>query len=147
MLARRLFYSFRKPGADALVLGDIARLSVAMSALRRTERQSAHCFSLSPLDSFPRSFPDEDTALVAFAVLDRDENGDASRDEIDMACMQIHREKLSLEASMRDTAGAVGRLNDVSPYLVSWPGDRRRASRLNVMASLDFHRFSWLWSL
>jgi hypothetical protein len=83
-LARRLFYSFRRDGHDAVYLKDISRF-----------------------------FPDEDSAMVAFAVFDRDDNGDATRDEFDMACMQIHREKLALEASMRDLDGAVRRLDDV----------------------------------
>jgi hypothetical protein len=84
-LARRLFYSFHREGSDVVLLRDIARF-----------------------------FPNEEAAEVAFAVFDRDENGDATRDEFDMAVIQIHREKLALEASMRDLDGAVRRLDDVS---------------------------------
>ena len=65
------------------------------------------------LRDIARFFPNEEAAEVAFAVFDRDENGDATRDEFDMATIQIHREKLALEASMRDLDGAVRRLDDV----------------------------------
>ncbi len=47
--------------------------------------------------------------MAAFEVLDRDGNGDATRDEIEAAVMTLHRERLSLEASMRDLDGAVRR--------------------------------------
>lgn len=83
-LARRLFYSFRKDGADKVYPKDIAGF-----------------------------FPDQDSAQIAFAVFDRDENGSATRDEFDMAIVQMHREKVALEASMRDTDGAVRRLDSI----------------------------------
>lgn len=79
-LARRLFYSFRQPGADHVDIADIARF-----------------------------FPDLETAQAAFAVFDQDGNGDATRDEIESAVVSIHRDRLSLEASMRDLDGAVRR--------------------------------------
>ncbi|WVQ97390.1 hypothetical protein IAU59_004502 [Kwoniella sp. CBS 9459] len=83
-LARRLFYSFRAPGADHLDIADIARF-----------------------------FPDLETAEGAFAIFDKDGNGDATRDEIEAAVLGIHRERLSLEASMHDLDGAVRRLDDI----------------------------------
>ncbi|WVF70531.1 hypothetical protein IAT40_005322 [Kwoniella sp. CBS 6097] len=83
-LARRLFYSFRAPGADHLDIADIARF-----------------------------FPDLETAESAFAIFDKDGNGDATRDEIEAAVLGIHRERLSLEASMHDLDGAVRRLDDI----------------------------------
>ncbi len=55
------------------------------------------------------SFPDLETAEAAFAVFDKDMNGDATRDEVESAVMTLHRERLSLEASMRDLDGAVRR--------------------------------------
>jgi hypothetical protein len=64
------------------------------------------------------SFPDRDSALVAFSIFDRDDNGDATRDEFEMATMQLHREKLALEASMRDLDGAVRRLDDILMVIV-----------------------------
>jgi hypothetical protein len=89
-LARRLFYSFRQPGAAHLVLEDIAKF-----------------------------FPNLETAEAAFAVFDIDGNGDASRDEIEAAILIMHRERLSLEASMRDLDGAVRRLDDIFMVIVA----------------------------
>ena len=88
-LARRIFYSFRQPGVDHLDIGDIARF-----------------------------FPDLDTAHAAFNLFDRDGNGDATRDEIETSILGIHRERLSLEASMRDLDGAVSRLDDIFMVIV-----------------------------
>lgn len=88
-LARRLYYSFRKPGIAHVVLEDVARF-----------------------------FPDLETAEAAFAVFDKDGNGDATRDEIESAILSMHRERLSLEASMRDLDGAVRRLDDIFMVIV-----------------------------
>jgi hypothetical protein len=56
--------------------------------------------------------------MVAFSIFDRDDNGDATRDEFEMATMQLHREKMALEASMRDLDGAVRRLDDILMVIV-----------------------------
>ncbi|WWC86347.1 uncharacterized protein L201_001220 [Kwoniella dendrophila CBS 6074] len=88
-LARRLYYSFRAPGVAHLDISDIARF-----------------------------FPDLETAENAFAIFDKDGNGDATRDEIESAVLGIHRERLSLEASMRDLDGAVRRLDDIFMVIV-----------------------------
>ncbi|CDO72761.1 hypothetical protein BN946_scf184994.g14 [Trametes cinnabarina] len=84
LLARRLFYSFAQPGADHLRVEDI--------------------------DRFFRSREESD---AAFAIFDKDMNGDVTRDEIEMACMELHREQLSIEHSMRDLDSAVGRLDNI----------------------------------
>lgn len=88
-LARRLFYSFRKPSADHLAIDDIARF-----------------------------FPDLESAEKAFEIFDRDGNGDATRDEMDAALMEIHRERMALEASIRDLDGAVSRLDEILLIIV-----------------------------
>ncbi|KAK8866012.1 hypothetical protein IAR55_001163 [Kwoniella newhampshirensis] len=88
-LARRLYYSFRAPGTDHLDISDIARF-----------------------------FPDLETAQAAFAIFDKDMNGDATRDEIESAVLSMHRERLALEASMRDLDGAVRRLDDIFMVIV-----------------------------
>lgn len=58
-------------------------------------------------------FNNRDDALDAFAMFDRDSNGDATRDEVEMACMDLHRERLALASSMRDIDSAVGRLDNI----------------------------------
>ncbi|EEB95036.1 hypothetical protein MPER_06056, partial [Moniliophthora perniciosa FA553] len=84
LLARRLFYSFVRPGSDYLFVEDITRF-----------------------------FASQEEADRVFALFDRDGNGDASRDEIEMACMDFHREQLSIEHSMQDLDSAVGRLDNI----------------------------------
>ncbi|KAJ6586941.1 Mechanosensitive ion channel-domain-containing protein [Mycena vulgaris] len=91
LLARRLFYSFAKPNADFLLVEDIVRF-----------------------------FPTAEEANSVFALFDQDSNGDASRDEVEMAVMDFHREQLSIEHSMQDLDSAVGRLDNIfmSLYVV-----------------------------
>ncbi|KAG8953472.1 hypothetical protein FRC04_002314 [Tulasnella sp. 424] len=91
LLARRLFYSFRQEGKTELTLGDIARF-----------------------------FPNVEQARIAFTLFDKDDNGDATREEIELACLDVHRELLSLSASMKDIDSAVGRLDNIlmSLYVV-----------------------------
>ncbi|CAL1707549.1 unnamed protein product [Somion occarium] len=103
LLARRLFYSFVRPGSEYLIVEDIARF-----------------------------FPTPDDTDAAFAIFDKDSNGDITRDEIEMSCMYVsnfvftgqctfmlyerrdfHREQLSIEHSMRDLDSAVGRLDNI----------------------------------
>ncbi|KAH9940505.1 Mechanosensitive ion channel-domain-containing protein [Epithele typhae] len=84
LLARRLFYSFARPGSDKMFVEDILRF-----------------------------FATYDEAEQAYSIFDKDMNGDVSRDEIEMACMEIHREQLSIEHSMRDLDSAVGRLDNI----------------------------------
>ncbi|THV05025.1 hypothetical protein K435DRAFT_790441 [Dendrothele bispora CBS 962.96] len=84
LLARRLFYSFVRPGHEYLFPDDIARF-----------------------------FPTREEADKVFGLFDRDGNGDASRNEIELACMDFHREQLSIEHSMQDLDSAVGRLDNI----------------------------------
>ena len=60
-LARRLFYSFAKPGVDYLLLVDIAKY-----------------------------FPTPEVAEVAWNLFDKDGNGDVTRDEVEMTCMCVN---------------------------------------------------------
>ncbi|KAI0344847.1 hypothetical protein BDW22DRAFT_1326420 [Trametopsis cervina] len=91
LLARRLYYSFVKSHAEYLVVQDIARF-----------------------------FPTMEDADRAFAIFDRDSNGDVTRDEVELACLEFHREQLSIEHSMQDLDSAVGRLDNIlmSVYVV-----------------------------
>ncbi|GAA5988936.1 hypothetical protein JCM11641_002920 [Rhodosporidiobolus odoratus] len=83
-LARRIYWSFTPQYRDGMVLADVSR-----------------CF---------RS---REEAERAFAIFDRDQNGDASLEEVEMACLDIHRERLALSRSMRDIDSAVSRLDNI----------------------------------
>ncbi|KAJ8292405.1 Mechanosensitive ion channel protein Msy1 [Rhodotorula toruloides] len=83
-LARRIYYSFTPQYREGMVITDIERC-----------------------------FPNREEAERAFAIFDRDLNGDATLDEVEMACLDIHRERLALGRSMRDIDSAVGRLDNI----------------------------------
>ncbi|KDR75887.1 hypothetical protein GALMADRAFT_68503 [Galerina marginata CBS 339.88] len=84
LLARRLFYSFVRNKSEFLTVEDMERF-----------------------------FPTKEEAIQAFTLFDRDGNGDTSREEMEMACLEFHREQLSIEHSMRDLDSAVGRLDNI----------------------------------
>ncbi|GAA5906279.1 uncharacterized protein JCM6883_005503 [Sporobolomyces salmoneus] len=88
-LARRIYYSFCPSYRTGLVLSDISR---CFRNREETER--------------------------AFAIFDRDLNGDATLEEIEMACLDIHRERLALQRSMRDIDSAVARLDGI--FVTLW---------------------------
>jgi hypothetical protein len=88
-------------------------------------------------DIAPYFRPEE--ASSVFSLFDRDGNGDASREEVELACLwvlsvvnftllsnlyafsrEFHREQLSIENSMQDLDSAVGRLDNIlmSVYVV-----------------------------
>ncbi|KAF8577750.1 hypothetical protein K439DRAFT_1417934 [Ramaria rubella] len=91
LLARRLFYSFVQPGKDVLLPHDISKF-----------------------------FPTQHEADDAFMLFDKDGNGDATRDEMEMVCgLDCHREQLSIANSMRDLDSAVGRLDNIFMSLYS----------------------------
>ncbi|KDQ21736.1 hypothetical protein BOTBODRAFT_212160 [Botryobasidium botryosum FD-172 SS1] len=83
-LAHRIFYSFCPEGAGRFELGDIARF-----------------------------FPTHDQAQFAFATFDKEENGDVTLEEVEVACQAISREQLCLVESMADVDSAVGRLDNI----------------------------------
>ena len=58
LLARRLYYSFRQPGQESLVLTDIAPY-----------------------------FHDYEMTQTAFSLFDKDGNGDVTREELELACL------------------------------------------------------------
>ncbi|KAF8906527.1 hypothetical protein CPB84DRAFT_1675669, partial [Gymnopilus junonius] len=84
LLARRLFYSFAQPKAQFLLLEDIQHF-----------------------------FPTKEEAIQAFSLFDKDGNGDVSTEELEIACLEFHREQQSIEHSMSDLDSAVGRLDNI----------------------------------
>ncbi|KIJ22990.1 hypothetical protein M422DRAFT_276512 [Sphaerobolus stellatus SS14] len=90
LLAQRIYASFIKPGqTDGLVPADIAKF-----------------------------FPTAEAADEAFALFDRDGNGDATLEEVELACMDCHNEQLSIANSLKDLDSAVGRLDNIFIYFL-----------------------------
>ncbi|KAF8798709.1 hypothetical protein BYT27DRAFT_7228290 [Phlegmacium glaucopus] len=83
-LARRLFYSFVKNKSHYLFVED-----------------------------FEPFFSTKEEAAHVFALFDKDSNGDVSSEEMEIACLEFHREQLSIEHSMQDLDSAVGRLDNI----------------------------------
>ncbi|KAI1485722.1 Mechanosensitive ion channel-domain-containing protein [Biscogniauxia mediterranea] len=84
VLARRLFRTFAKPGADVL----------------------------TPQDLNP-AFPTQEDAEAAFGVFDRDLNGDVSSEELEAFCDEVHREKKAIAASLKDLDSVITKLDRV----------------------------------
>ncbi|KAI1470040.1 uncharacterized protein F4812DRAFT_310876 [Daldinia caldariorum] len=89
VLARRLFRTFAKPGADVL----------------------------TPQDLNP-AFPTMDDAEAAFSVFDRDLNGDVSMDELEIFCDEVHREKKAIAASLKDLDSVITKLDRVFFFII-----------------------------
>ncbi|KZP03648.1 hypothetical protein FIBSPDRAFT_844740 [Athelia psychrophila] len=84
LLARRLYYSFTRAENSHFYVQDINLL-----------------------------FTSPEAADAAYALFDKDANGDVSRDEMEMTCMELHREQLSIEHSLQDMDSAVGKLDNL----------------------------------
>ncbi|KAI1495952.1 Mechanosensitive ion channel-domain-containing protein [Biscogniauxia marginata] len=89
VLARRLFRTFAKPGADVL----------------------------TPHDLNP-AFPTQEDAEAAFGVFDRDLNGDVSIEELEAFCDEVHREKKAIAASLKDLDSVITKLDRVFFVLI-----------------------------
>ncbi|KAI0136620.1 Mechanosensitive ion channel-domain-containing protein [Xylariales sp. AK1849] len=84
VLARRLFRTFVDPDRDVLVPED-----------------------LNP------AFPTPEDAETAFSIFDRDLNGDVSCEELEAMCDEVHREKKSIAASLKDLDDVIRKLDGV----------------------------------
>lgn len=65
------------------------------------------------LASIETAFKSKKDAVRAYAVLDRDGNGDCTWEEILSVCLEIHRERMCLLASMHDVDAAVAKLDQI----------------------------------
>ncbi|KLO14295.1 hypothetical protein SCHPADRAFT_939706 [Schizopora paradoxa] len=64
-------------------------------------------------DDLMVAFPMEGDRKKAFDLFDKDGNGDLSLEELQMACVDFHKEENNLIHSQRDVKSAVGRLNAI----------------------------------
>ena len=67
---------------------------------------------LTPEDFIPY-FTTKADAEVAFALFDKDDNGDISKKEMRSAVQRIYRERKALKASLDDMGSAVRKLDGV----------------------------------
>lgn len=89
VLARRLYRTFVRDGFDTVFGGDLKA-----------------------------AFEDGEEAEAAFAMFDRDMNGDISMEELEAVCVDIGRERKSITASLKDLDSVVSKLDDVFMFFV-----------------------------
>lgn len=89
ILARRLYRTFVRDGFQTVFSGD-----------------------LKP------AFENDDEADAAFAMFDKDMNGDISMEELESVCVEIGRERKSIVASLKDLDDVVGKLDSVLFFVV-----------------------------
>lgn len=69
-------------------------------------------------DDLRNVFSSEDEAEAAFVMFDRDLNGDISCEEMELACVEIGRERKAITASLKDLDSVVSKLDDVFTFIV-----------------------------
>jgi small-conductance mechanosensitive channel len=89
VLARRLYRTFVRDGFETVFSGDLKE-----------------------------AFENNEEAEAAFAMFDRDMNGDISMEELEAACVDIGRERKSITASLKDLDSVVSKLDDVFMFFV-----------------------------
>lgn len=89
VLARRLYRTFVRDGFDTVFAGDLKE-----------------------------AFDDNEEAEAAFAMFDKDLNGDISMEELEAVCMEVGRDRKSITASLKDLDSVVSRLDNVLSFLV-----------------------------
>ncbi|KAJ5125086.1 uncharacterized protein N7515_008911 [Penicillium bovifimosum] len=89
VLARRLYRTFVRDGFDTVFGGDLKA-----------------------------AFDDGEEAEAAFAMFDRDMNGDISMEELEAVCVDIGRERKSITASLKDLDSVVSKLDSVFMFFV-----------------------------
>lgn len=88
-LARRLYRTFVRDGFETVFAGDLKA-----------------------------AFEDGEEAEAAFAMFDKDLNGDISMEELESVCVEIGRDRKSITASLKDLDSVVSRLDNVFSFLV-----------------------------
>lgn len=69
-------------------------------------------------DDLKEAFINEDEADAAFMMFDRDLNGDISCEEMELACVEIGRERKAITASLKDLDSVVGKFDGVLTFIV-----------------------------
>jgi len=69
------------------------------------------------LEDMQLVFPDPEEADNAFAIFDRDLNGDISMDEFEGVCNEIHLERKAIAASIKDLDSVIKKLDNVFMFI------------------------------
>lgn len=64
-------------------------------------------------------FADEEEGEAAFSMFDRDLNGDISCEEMELACVEIGRERKAIAASLKDLDSVIGKFDDCLTFIVA----------------------------
>ncbi|KAF3481859.1 mechanosensitive ion channel family protein [Arthroderma uncinatum] len=89
VLARRIYRTFVKDGFDTVFAGDLKS-----------------------------AFDNNEEADAAFAMFDKDMNGDISMEELEAVCTETGKERKSITASLKDLDSVVSKLDDVFFFIV-----------------------------
>ncbi|ORY79418.1 Mechanosensitive ion channel-domain-containing protein [Protomyces lactucae-debilis] len=89
-LARRLFKSYSRDGREFI---------------QREEMRDA--------------FSEDEEADASFSMFDKDWNGDVTCEEMEIACVEIGKERKSITASLKDLDHAVSKLDDICTVVVA----------------------------
>ncbi|PQE24731.1 mechanosensitive ion channel family protein [Rutstroemia sp. NJR-2017a WRK4] len=70
-------------------------------------------------EDLTQAFDNEEEAEAAFAMFDKDMNGDISMEELETVCVEIGRERKAITASLKDLDSVVSKLDDVFIFIVT----------------------------
>lgn len=130
-LARHLFEAYATPVQPSDDQDD-------KDTAGNSKRTAAGVVTLASIESL---FSSKAAAQKAFAVLDRNENGECELEEMTAACLDIHNERACVLMSMHDVDSAVAKLDDMLSGLVF------TASLVIVAALLSSHVSTLIASL
>ena len=103
-----------------LVLTLLSTVSDSQALARRLYRtfveESAETISIEDLK---HAFDNDEEADSAFAMFDKDLNGDISMSELEAVCVEIGKERKSITASLKDLDSVVSKLDAVLVFFVA----------------------------
>lgn len=109
-LARRIFDAYSVP---LTVSEEHSRKKGSKGHKHDNDEENPLSRKMVTLISIESAFKSKKEAVRAYAVLDRDGNGDCTWEEILSVCLEIHRERMCLLASMHDVDAAVAKLDQI----------------------------------
>lgn len=89
ILARRIYRTFVREGAETITLDDLKE-----------------------------AFASVDDAETCFGIFDKDLNGDISMEELELVCNEVHLEKKSIAASLKDLDSVIRKLDQVFLFII-----------------------------